>query len=66
MKTQTIYGAIRDGGDGSATIVWFKNKATVDKRLEDDEDYNMNEGRAKTLTFPADLDLVACGFRFID
>ena len=66
---QTIYGLTADYGDGSNGIRWFKDKDVVDHLLGDDssdlETYYGNEGHpACTLTFPDDLDLVACGFRF--
>lgn len=67
--TQTVYGLISDSGDGSGTIQWFRDKELVDSRLTDDENneqYYANEGRAKVLTFPDDLDLEKCGFRFSD
>lgn len=64
MTTQTIYGLICDAGDGSSHMRWFRNRDKVDQVLEDDESYYANEGSpAMTLTFPAELDLAACGFR---
>lgn len=65
METQTIYGLICDGGDGSSSMRWYRNREMVQSLLDDD-DYYANEGSpAVTLTFPADLDLKACGFRNI-
>lgn len=68
---QVIYGLTRDHGDGSTGMVWFQNKTTVDKILDNDhgdyEEFYGNEGSANVeLTFPDDLDLKACGFRFSD
>lgn len=70
---KTIYGLIRDGGDGSASLHWYSNKAEVDKLLLDeceDEDYNryyMNEGSpAVTLTVDEDFDFKAAGIRYIN
>lgn len=68
--TQTVYGLTVDHGDGSSGIRWFKNRHIVESILEDDEyieEYYGNEGTPSiVLTFPASLDLKACGFRFHD
>lgn len=66
--SQKVYGLTADHGDGSSGIRWFQNVELVEKLLNrDDEVYYGNEGSpAITLTFPDDLDLVACGFRFSD
>ena len=70
--TQTIYGLTKDYGDGSAGMRWYRNKAIVDAKLDDsgpdwDESMYANEGSpSMVLTFPADLDLKSCGFRFDD
>jgi hypothetical protein len=70
--TQTIYGLTQDYGDGSAGMRWYRNKAIVDAKLDEDgpdwdESMSGNEGvPSMTLTFPDDLDLEACGFRFDD
>ena len=70
--TQVIYGLTQDYGDGSAGMRWYRNKATVDAKLDEsspdwDESMYGNEGvPSMTLTFPADLDLEKCGFRFDD
>ena len=66
---QTIYALLKDNGDGSSSIHWFRDKEIVDALLESDdvEDWYQNEGiPAETLTLPDDLDLWACGFRFDD
>ena len=68
-KTQTIYGLIADGGDGSASMRWYRTMAEVEHMLDEDngheEYWAANEGSpAEILTFPADLDLQACGFTF--
>ena len=65
--TQTVYGLVSDGGDGSASIRWFRNKELVDSLLDDNEIYFINEGGlADTFTFPIALDLEECGFLFSD
>jgi hypothetical protein len=72
---QTVYGLTRDNGDGSNGMCWFRNKEIVDRILDEDdsipgwvmEPFYGNEGMVNmTLTFPDDLDLVQCGFRFSD
>lgn len=68
---QVIYGLICDSGDGSCHMRWFRNKELVDQLLDDNtgehEIYWANEGTpSATLTFPDDLDLKKCGFRFND
>jgi hypothetical protein len=63
---QIIYGLIRDCGDGSACMDWFKTEDARDLALEDIE-YSMNEGSAaQTLTFPDTIDLEDAGFSFND
>lgn len=58
---------MRDNGDGSARIKWFRDKDTVEQKLDEGEDYYMNEGQAaQVLDFPDDLNLEECGFRFSD
>jgi hypothetical protein len=70
--TQTIYGLTQDYGDGSAGMRWYRNKEIVDAKLDEsspdwDESMYGNEGvPSMVLTFPADLDLEKCGFRFDD
>lgn len=68
---QTVYGLIRDNGDGGSSMVWLRCEKTVERLLNQDDDehqeYYANEGSpAMTLTFPADLDLVAAGFHFMN
>jgi len=67
---QTVYGILQDNGDGSSACLWIKDKAIVDKYLDEDFDperFGINEGcPAETLTFPDDLDLEACGFDFYE
>ncbi len=60
---QTIYGVIRDLGNGSAYMYWYRDPDDAEKVLNLDDAF-MNEGQAKILIFPDDLDLDACGFRF--
>lgn len=73
--TQIIYGLSRDNGDGSCSVIWFRNKELVDYLLTDGKssDYDEreafygNEGSiSQTLNFPDDLDLIDCGFFFCD
>jgi hypothetical protein len=70
--TQTIYGLTQDYGDGSAGMRWYRNEARVEALLDPrspdwDESMYANEGTpSMVLTFPADLDLEKCGFRFDD
>lgn len=70
--TQKIYGLCVDYGDGSSGIRWFKDKAIVDKILNDDEykhfdEFYGNEGTpSETLEFPDTLNLEECGFHFYD
>ena len=68
MSTQKIYGLIADCGDGSSVMCWFRELDDVNYLLDEDnghEQFWPNEGgTAEELTFPADLDLVKCGFRF--
>lgn len=69
MSTQKIYGLIADCGDGSAVMCWFRELDDVNYLLDEDNGHEQfwsaNEGSpAEVLTFPADLDLVKCGFRF--
>ena len=49
-KTQTIYGLISDGGDGSASMRWYRTQAEVDHMLDEDNGYEdfwaANEGSA--------------------
>jgi len=63
---QTIYGIMRDNGDGSCSLEWFRNRDTVDRLLEDDDYWPNNGLVTEALTFPASLDLDACGFTFSD
>ena len=70
--TQTIYGLTQDYGDGSAGMRWYRSEARVEALLDPrspdwDESMYGNEGTpSMVLTFPADLDLEKCGFRFDD
>ena len=70
--TQTVYGLVQDYGDGSSGMRWYRNKDLVDKILDDDDpdwgdSFYGNEGvPSMELSFPDDLDLEACGFRFDD
>lgn len=70
--TQQVYGLIQDYGDGSSGMRWYKNREIAMAKLDEDspdwdESFHANEGEPNmVLTFPADLDLKACGFRFDD
>lgn len=62
--TQKIYGIIFSTSPASATVGWYRSKYTALASFEeDDED---NEDLIITLTFPNELDLETCGFRFRD
>ena len=70
-KTQTIYGVTSNNGDGSASIDWYRNKDLLDEFMNSSspkwkEEYNMSDGYAAVLTFPANLDLENAGFYFQD
>lgn len=57
----------RDLGDGSCATVYVLNPVEnlVDLLIEHDpEAWSQNSYDPDTLTFPDDLDLVACGFKF--
>lgn len=80
MTKKTIYGIIRDGDDGSASLEWHSNKDKVERLLNpldydpetyDDEyyleTYAMNEGSpAVTLTVDEDFDFKAAGIYYIN
>lgn len=62
---QTIYGVLADNGDGSASMLWFRDLPDIDSMEErHPERWGISEGISQTLTFPDDLDLEKCGFRF--
>ena len=68
---QKVFGLVSDGGDGSSSILWFRDGKIVDRLLGDDNAYSeqfyANEGSpAETLTFPDDLNLDTVGFSFSD
>lgn len=67
---QTIYGLIKNNGDGGCSIVWLKNREIAEKLLQSEyyfEDFAYNEGEiSQTLTFPDLLDLENCNFNFVD
>lgn len=65
--TQMVYGLVKDGGDGSASMCWFREdqRAEAEVLLLDEEEFFMNEGGfAVVLEFPDDLDLEQAGFSF--
>jgi hypothetical protein len=65
-----IYALIRDGGDGSAHLVWFRNQELAEYLKESDdycEDFGLNEGGyAEVLTLPENTDFKAIGITFSD
>jgi hypothetical protein len=64
---QIIYGLISLNGDGSNSMNWFKNEKLVDYLLENEHyEFGGNEGSCETYTFPDELDLEQCGFRFAE
>ena len=64
---QIICSIIRDLGDGSSCIDWYRNIERAEQLIEDDpESYCANEGGPEYYTFPADLNLEECGFIFRD
>jgi hypothetical protein len=71
MNNQTIYGIISDRGDGSSSVLWFRNVNTVCELLHNNhpnsDEFWRNEGLInQVLTFPQELDLEYCGFYFSD
>lgn len=68
--TQKVYGLVADNGDGSCSMCWFQKMESVDWLLDTDngrESFWANDGGpAETLTFPDELNLAECGFRFSD
>lgn len=65
--SQTVYGLLRDCGDGSSVINWYRDASEVRRLLDNDDEnaYYANEGSpSETLIFPDDLDLEKCGFTF--
>lgn len=64
---QIICSIIRDLGDGSSSIDWYRNAELAEQLIEEDPDtYWPNDGGPDYYTFPADLNLKECGFRFRD
>ena len=62
---QTIYGMISNNDDGSATMWWFHTMPDADLMEEKcPEMWACSEGISQVLTFPDNLDLELCGFRF--
>jgi hypothetical protein len=71
MNKPCIFLVIRDGGDGSQSIEFFKGSETLDKqsireRLEDNEDFQSGDGVQITeISFPIGFDLNSIeGIRF--
>ena len=66
-EKQVICSVIRDLGDGSSCIDWYRDGEKAERRIEEDpEQYWANDGGPDYYTFPAELDLESCGFRFSD
>lgn len=70
---QVVYGIMCNNGDGSSSVLWFKNKDIIDVLLDESRDeYNFqrwsgNEGMIQyELKFPDELNLQECGFYFSD
>ena len=66
---QQIGYVTRDNGDGSASVLFFKNVDLAQKLVDDDsycDEFYGNDGEVRILTFPDIVDLNSCGFRFSD
>lgn len=60
-----VYALVRDGGDGSASI-WFMTSQTAAQALIDnDDDFNLNEGSPAVLNFPEGTDFSGIGLTTI-
>lgn len=71
MNNQTIYGIICDHGDGSSSVLWFRDLDTVCELLGNthprSDEFSQNEGLInQVLAFPVELNLEYCGFDFSD
>lgn len=67
---QRVYMFTEDLGDGSSAVRYTQDAGLL-RRLqsddyEDSDYFQQNEGYSNVLTFPADIDLVACGFKFYE
>ncbi len=62
---QKIYGLIADNG-GSTYLVWFKSKEDIEFVTDENNDFEefWNCDMEYEYTFPMDLDLETCGFKF--
>lgn len=66
---QHICYVSRGNGDGSASVLFFKNISLAEKLVSDDDfvdEFYGNEGEVSVLTFPDVVNLEDCGFRFSD
>ena len=66
---QHICYVSRDNGDGSASVLFFKNISLAEKLVSNDDfvvEFYWNEGEVSVLTFPDVVNLEDCGFRFSD
>lgn len=66
---QQIGYVTRDNGDGSASVLFFKNVDLAQKLVDGDaycDEFYGNDGEVRILTFPDIVDLNSCGFRFSD
>ncbi len=64
-KKVKIYSLIQDNEDGTAKVVFLKDKDLVE-RLVFEPKFNLNEGAYETYIFPEDLDLAKCGIFLSD
>lgn len=68
---QTICFITRDNGDGTASVLFFKDVALAESLIQCDDSgenygsFSMNSEVTK-FTFPDVVDLDQCGFRFSD
>jgi hypothetical protein len=64
---QKVYLLCIDGGDGSVGTLFYRKEPDIEALTDEEpEVYGCNDGSLTELTFPDDLDLHACGFRFSD
>lgn len=62
------YYAVVDGGDGSARVRWYRPEHVehLDRHIERDPDYGLNEGFCYWIELPDDFDLDTLDVRFYD
>ena len=59
-----LYYLICDGGDGSASVRWFKDRDVAQELSWQDENFYQNEGEVGELTLPDEVDLDSIGASF--